>query len=68
LKKIIRDDVKTVAYTFVGCYFSFFVSEVYFGVSGIISIVTLGVLMGIYGKTNIHPQSEAAIHSVWTFV
>lgn len=67
LKRIIKDDIKTLAYTFIGCYFSFFISEFYLGVSGIISIVTLGVLMGIYGKTNMHPSSEAAIHSVWTF-
>lgn len=60
--------MKTLAYTFIGCYFAFFVSEFYLGVSGIISIVTFGIGMGIYGKTNIHSSSEAAIHSVWTFI
>lgn len=68
LKKIIKDDIQTLAYTFIGCYFTFFIAEFYLKVSGIIAIVTLGVLMGKYGKVNINPESEHAIHSVWSFV
>lgn len=68
IKGIIKDDIMTLAYTFIACYFTFLLSEYYLGVSGIISIVTLGILMGIYGKTNINPSSEVAIHNVWSFV
>ncbi len=52
----------------MACYFTFFLSEFYFEVSGIISIVTLGVLMGTFGRVNINSDSEKSLHSVYQFI
>ena len=68
LKKITKDDTLTITITFLACYASFYLGEMYLGVSGILTIVTLGVLMGTYGKLKINPHSQHALHSVWTFV
>lgn len=45
MKRIVRDDILYQTLTFMFCYLTFFISEFYLGVSGIIAIVTLGVLM-----------------------
>lgn len=68
IKKIVKDDILTINLTFISCYLTFFLSEFYFEVSGIISLVTLGVLMGKFGKVNIHSETEVHLHSVWTFI
>ena len=68
IKKIVKDDLLTINLTFISCYLTFFLSEFYFEVSGIISLVTLGVLMGKFGKVNIHSETETHLHSVWSFV
>ncbi len=68
LKVIVRDDILTNSIIFVACYFTFFISEFYFNVSGIIAIVTLGVMMGKFGKVNMNPESEHSVHSIWNFI
>ena len=68
LRKIVRDDILTTVLTFIACYFTFFISEFYLGVSGIIAIVTLGVMMGKFGRTSMNPESEHSLHIVWSFV
>ena len=68
IRRIVRDDIHTTNLTFLACYLSFFVSEFYLEVSGIISIVSLGVLFSVSGKSKIHPESEHSMHSVWHYV
>ena len=68
IKKIVRDDVMTMNLILVSCYATFFVSEFYLEVSGIISIVTLGVLMGKFGRVNMNPNSNHSIHTVLTYL
>lgn len=68
LSRIVKDDLLTISITFFSCYLTFFVGEIYFGVSGIIAIVTLGILMSMYGTVRINPESIHSLHSVWSFV
>ena len=68
IKKIARDDLLSTNITFFACYALFFVSEIYLKVSGVIAIVTLGVLMGKFGKVSINPESEHYLHSVWSYL
>ena len=68
IKKIVKDDTLTISLTFISCYLTFFISEFYFEVSGIISLVTLGVLMGKFGKVSINSETEKNLHSVWSFI
>lgn len=68
LRKIVKDEILTIAITFMTCYLTFFVGETYLGVSGILAIVSLGVLMSMYGKVRINPESEHSVHIVWSFI
>jgi hypothetical protein len=68
LRRIIRDDVLTSIVTFIVCYICFYIAEFTFvAVSGILSIVVLGLFMSANGKTKIYPESEHAVHTVWAF-
>lgn len=69
MKRIIRDSVLTVNITFVGAYLCFYAAEFTFlHVSGILSIVTLGLYMSAVGKRKIYPESEHALHNSWSFI
>lgn len=67
LQRIVKDDIQSITVTFFTCYLSFFVAEMYLGVSGILSIVVLGLLMGMFGAVRINPESMHAIHSILSF-
>jgi len=65
---VIRDEVLTSVITFFTCYIVFYMAEFTFlGVSGILSIVVLGLFMSAYGKTSISTDSEHAVHTIWSF-
>lgn len=56
LKKVVRDDVMTANITFLSCYFCFWLAEYTFlKVSGILSIVVLGLFLSAVARTRIHP-------------
>lgn len=56
IKKIIRDSVLSVNVTFVGAFLCFYVAEFTpLKVSGILSIVSLGLYMSAVGKRKIYP-------------
>jgi NhaP-type Na+/H+ or K+/H+ antiporter len=68
LKRIINDDILIINITFVMCYLLFYVAEnFHYEVSGILALVTLGLFMSAFGKTNIISESEHAVHTVWGF-
>ena len=69
LKKILRDTVLTVSITIIGTYLCFYLAEFTFlHVSGILSIVSLGLYFSAVGKRKIYPESEHAMHHVWSVV
>jgi NhaP-type Na+/H+ or K+/H+ antiporter len=68
LRKLVKDEVLTIAITFMSCYLTFFIGEVYLGVSGIIAIVALGILMAMFGKVRINHEVEHSVHVVWTYI
>jgi len=66
---VIRDEVLTGIITFFTCYICFYFAEFTFlGVSGILSIVVLGLFMSAHGKTSISTDSEHAVHTVWSLI
>ncbi|EGR31636.1 sodium hydrogen exchanger family protein, putative [Ichthyophthirius multifiliis] len=68
IRRIIRDDVVTCMVSFVICYICFFLAEYTFlGVSGILAVFILGLFMSANGKTQIRPQSEQSVYTVWSF-
>ena len=69
IKRIIRDSVLSINATFVGAFLCFYIAEfTWVKVSGILSIVTLGLYMSAVGKRKIYPESEHALHSVWSYI
>ncbi len=58
IKKTIRDSVLSINITFVGAYLCFYLAEFTdIKVSGILSIVTLGLYFSAVGKRRIYPES-----------
>lgn len=54
LEKIVRNDTFVIILTISFSYFSFYCSEVYFKISGIINIVTFGIFLKILIGQKIH--------------
>ena len=69
IKRIIRDYVLSINVTFIGAYLTFYIAEfTWVKVSGILAVVTLGLYMSAVGKRKIYPESEHAMHHVWSYV
>jgi NhaP-type Na+/H+ or K+/H+ antiporter len=69
MKKIIRDTVLSVNITFIGTFLCFYVAEfTWVKVSGILSVVALGLFFSAVGKRKIYPESEHALHTVWSSI
>jgi len=68
LSRIPKDDLLTISITILSCYASFYVGEVWLEVSGIVSVVVVGVVMGMHGRFKINPESHHSVHVIWSFV
>lgn len=69
MKRIIRDPVLSINITFVAAYLCFYIAEfTWVKVSGILSIVVLGLYMSAVGKRKIYPESEHALHNAWGYI
>lgn len=56
MKKIIRDSVLSVTITFIGAFLCFYIAEfTWVKVSGILSLVTLGLYFSAVGRRKIYP-------------
>ena len=51
--------------TIVGCYATFIFAEATLEVSGVIAVVTFGVLLSGYGRSRITPEVEESVESFW---
>lgn len=61
ISRVVRDDILSATITIVACYLCFYIAEFTFiKVSGILSIVVLGLFMSAFGKAKIYPESEHA--------
>ena len=66
-----HDEILTVNITFFTCFILFFVAEnVDLGirVSGIMALVSLGLFMSIFGKTQISKEAEHTVHIFWKYI
>jgi NhaP-type Na+/H+ or K+/H+ antiporter len=56
VKRIVRDEVLTTCVTFIACFLGFYLAEfTWLQVSGILSLVVLGLYLSAVGRTKIHP-------------
>ena len=54
-----------ITMTVVLAYLSFLIAEHYLHVSGVMALVTAGLVMGSYGRTKISPKTWHALHETW---
>ncbi|XP_076472058.1 sperm-specific sodium:proton exchanger-like [Babylonia areolata] len=64
LKNTFNDPLSEIAATFVSAFLTFFVSENFLHVSGVLAVVTLGVVLSS-NRTSISPEVETFLHSFW---
>ena len=55
-----------ITLTITLAYFSFIVAEHYLHVSGVMAVVTAGLVMGSTGRTAISPDTFHALHETWS--
>jgi len=65
--KHLRDPLLDTAASFVACFAGFFAAEAV-GVSGVIAVVTAGLLMGQLQHRTLTPETRVAAVTVWRFV
>jgi len=73
LKKVFNDEILVINITFVSGFLAFFLAETVaaelgFTISGIMTLISLGLFMSAFGKTRINPETEHALHNVWGYV
>jgi len=54
-----------ITLTVVLAYLSFLIAEHYLHVSGVMAVVTAGLVMGSYGRTKVSPATWHALHQTW---
>eukprot|EP01061_Rhynchopus_euleeides_P033928 TRINITY_DN574_c0_g1_i1.p1 TRINITY_DN574_c0_g1~~TRINITY_DN574_c0_g1_i1.p1 ORF type:complete len:1827 (+),score=747.77 TRINITY_DN574_c0_g1_i1:557-5482(+) len=65
----VNDPIVEIALTIASAYLSFWTAEsTSFKTSGVLTVVTLGVYMGGYGKRSISPEIHEFMHHVWGFL
>lgn len=67
IKHVFKDMLVEATLIIVSAYFVFFICENIFGVSGVLGLVTLGVMVAGPGRTKITPQVQHFIHEFWEF-
>lgn len=68
LKRINYDGVLVVTLMIIFCYSIYMVAEfTVLRISGIISIVTYGIFMGIFGKPHLMGETASCMDSFWSY-
>lgn len=72
LKEIFNDEILVTNITFISGFITFFLAETVCAemgimVSGIMSLIALGLFMSAFGKTRINPETDHALHTFWNF-
>jgi NhaP-type Na+/H+ or K+/H+ antiporter len=67
IKSVFNDMLIEITIIVALAYLTFFVCEYVFGVSGVLGLVTLGLLMAGPGRTKISPEVQHFIHEFWEF-
>ena len=65
VKKVFNDAMIEITVIIAAAYLTFFVAEHFFHVSGVLGVVTLGLVMAGIGRTRISPEVEHFLHEFW---
>ncbi len=65
VRRVFNDAMIEITVIIAAAYLTFFVAEHFFHVSGVLGLVTLGVMMAGIGKTRISPEVQHFLHEFW---
>ncbi|ACF14274.1 cyclic nucleotide-binding protein [Chloroherpeton thalassium ATCC 35110] len=65
LRHVFNDALVEITLTVAAAYLTFYVSESFLHVSGVLALVALGLLLAGIGRTRISPEVEAFLHNFW---
>jgi len=65
VKNVFNDALVEITVIVAAAYVTFFVSEEFFKVSGVLGLVTMGLVMAGVGRTRISPEVEHFLHEFW---
>lgn len=65
LKRVFNDALFEITVVVSAAYLTFFVAEHFTQVSGVIALVSYGIVMAGIGRTRISPQVEHFLHEFW---
>jgi NhaP-type Na+/H+ or K+/H+ antiporter len=71
INRVRNDPTLTLNITFCGCFILYFVAEnvnLGFRVSGIMALVSMGLYMAAFGKTQISAEAKETVHSFWKYI
>ena len=68
ISRISFKPVLTVNLTICFAYINFYICENICGVSGILSIVSMGLYMNYKGKTRVSVDAHHMLHNVWNLI
>jgi NhaP-type Na+/H+ or K+/H+ antiporter/CRP-like cAMP-binding protein len=66
LSRVFNDPVSEITVTLASCYAGFLLAEgTFLRSSGVLTVVTIGLLTSAYGRLRISPAVEESMHSFW---
>ncbi len=65
VKKVFNDALIEITVIVAAAYLTFFVAEHFLHVSGVLGLVSLGLMMAGVGRTRISPEVEHFLHEFW---
>lgn len=65
LKKVFNDALFEITVVVGAAYLAFFVAEYFFHISGVLALVSFGLMMAGIGRTRISPQVAHFLHEFW---
>ncbi len=65
VRRVFNDALVEISVIIAAAYITFYVCEHFFHVSGVLGLVTLGLVMASIGRTRISPEVEHFLHEFW---
>lgn len=65
VKKVFNDALVEISVLIAAAYITFFIAENFLHVSGVIGLVTFGIMMAGIGRTRLSPEVEHFLHEFW---
>ncbi len=65
VKKVFNDALVEITVIVAAAYMTFYIAEHFLHVSGVLGLVSLGLLMASAGRTRISPEVEHFLHEFW---